>query len=407
MASEDLYKNRGSGGTVRSNVRVLLPLTATGMVFGGAMVLIAADKAIGVALAIVLLVVCSVTAFLIERTLRRAVDIRGANAVPESAVPQCHHTPGLEEFCTEILSVWHRQVETSRGQTESAVTDLAHRFAVIVQRLQDSSAASQRVAGDAASESGANLLTINSNSATRLGALVDTLKSALLEKRSMVQEIQKLNALTIEMKDMAADVANIAAKTNLLALNAAIEAARAGEHGRGFSVVADEVRSLSSLSGEAGNKMAQKIATITTVIDKVVQAVERSAAEDEKMQATSEDTVKNVLGDYDHLTQRLTESATVLQHDNEAIAREIEDMVVSLQFQDRISQMLEHVCRQMQEVVTTLAENQALRAAAQPISDLDVHAWLSRMNKDYTVDEERVNIGAGGGEDRKSTVTFL
>jgi len=62
-----------------------------------------------------------------------------------------------------------------------------------------------------------------------------------------------------EIKSYLEDIGRINAQTNLLALNAAIEAARAGDAGRGFSVVADEVRSLSIRTDEFNDRIAKKI----------------------------------------------------------------------------------------------------------------------------------------------------
>lgn len=62
-----------------------------------------------------------------------------------------------------------------------------------------------------------------------------------------------------EIKTYLEDISRINAQTNLLALNAAIEAARAGDAGRGFSVVADEVRSLSIRTDEFNDRIAKKI----------------------------------------------------------------------------------------------------------------------------------------------------
>jgi methyl-accepting chemotaxis protein len=83
-----------------------------------------------------------------------------------------------------------------------------------------------------------------------------------------------LRDVTAVVDDFVTIISEIAAQTNLLALNATIEAARAGPAGRGFTVVAQEVRSLAEQSETAAAQVTEQVHRIRTRLASASDAVE-------------------------------------------------------------------------------------------------------------------------------------
>lgn len=82
---------------------------------------------------------------------------------------------------------------------------------------------------------------------------------------------------TTEITSSINQVKDLSGQTNLLALNAAIEAARADGNGRGFSAVAEEVRSLAQRSALAANSINELTGNLEDQSQKVNVALEEWA----------------------------------------------------------------------------------------------------------------------------------
>ncbi|RAK07881.1 methyl-accepting chemotaxis protein [Halanaerobium saccharolyticum] len=96
------------------------------------------------------------------------------------------------------------------------------------------------------------------------------------ETKEVAELIQNLGTMSEEIGNIVVLINDISNQTNLLALNAAIEAARAGEAGRGFSVVADEIRSLAEESAGATEKISKLIEKIQFGVDKAVNSMDQN-----------------------------------------------------------------------------------------------------------------------------------
>ena len=158
--------------------------------------------------------------------------------------------------------------------------------------MRESSDNIQRLAEDGEKNSGqiqeraGEMERISTESRHKTDQMYAVMKQKTDAAVEQAKSVQKINALTDNIKQ-------ISSQTNLLALNANIEAARAGEAGRGFAVVASEI----------GDLATQTLDTVST-IDEIVGEVNSSVSNmTECLTTIMEFLEQTVLGDYEHFAQ--------------------------------------------------------------------------------------------------------
>lgn len=288
------------------------------------------------------------------------------------------------------LGIWARQIDNAREQTEEAIVSLGGLFEGIVSRLDQSIAASQR---EYDSQAGAARQD-GEQAQVRLSQVLTDLRAAQNGRDLLNQEISAIVAFIEDLSKMAEEVRVIAFQTNMLSLNAAIEAAHAGASGAGFAVVAQGVRQLSMASRDTGQNINARITSINDALRRIAKHNEAVSGSDREIIMRSEENIRAVLNRQGERVGQFIAAAADARRKNQEIKASIEDALVQLQFQDRVSQILTQLSGAMQ----------AADALSSDIADIS----LEQMQSEYTTDEQRrIHAGKDAQSVAPQAVTFF
>jgi len=333
-------------------------------------------------------------------TKRHAAALQAAIAEKEQSYQETYSADvesflnGMSGLENEVTSLWVKQIETGRTQSEQAMIELTGRFSGIVDKLDEAVKASSLSADTVDSAEG--LVTVFAKGKAGLQEAIGYLRTAMRDKDAILTgNIGPLAQYIDQLKGMAASVSKIADQTNLLALNAAIEAARAGESGRGFAVVADEVRKLANLSGETGRSITKNVEVISSAISTVVKIAEEAGEQDDAAVNGAEAAINVVLEDFRGVTDGLLEAASTLRQSSVGIKSEVGESLVQLQFQDRVSQILCHVRDNINAFPGYLQQGEQKYRECGRLTAIDWSGLLHELERSYATTEERSNHGGG------------
>jgi methyl-accepting chemotaxis protein len=212
------------------------------------------------------------------------------------------------------------QVEMQTEQAASASQQISATVNEMVRQTSDVGTSTQTACSSA--RSGAKVI----------GASVDSMRNLAQLIQSTHAQVTLLTQSSTKVTGIIDVINSLAEQTNLLALNAAIEAARAGEAGRGFSVVADEVRSLAQKTVAATTDIASIVDDLkqqTKRMDELMLSGLSLATAGEKQAGEAAQAIDDITQSMEHLTAEMHQVVVAIEEistTTEDIAHKIEDI---------------------------------------------------------------------------------
>jgi methyl-accepting chemotaxis protein len=344
------------------------------------------------------------------------LGLNHAQNCSESQVGNCQRV--ATEVSGELTQIQHFN-DVMRGQlkgvieyTEKAAFDIVSRLHTIDsvvtqldQFVNTTSSESAQLAHDSEAR-----ITQNQEVIAQMDSYIrERLQEAEHDQARVHQVVQEARSL----ETLVQLVKNVAGQTNLLALNAAIEAARAGEAGRGFAVVADEVRKLSTETENAVSQISRGISSVANNIHTQFEhKLSNTTLQKERTLLELFSSQLNELGqNYEKLMRHEASVLGEVQNSSHQLTGMFMEAQASVQFQDVSRQQIEIVA----QALSLLDEHaKALAARLQAHEDntftyTPIAKHLETIYSTYVMEEQRTNHqnapGAAAADSRRDADT--
>lgn len=295
----------------------------------------------------------------------------------------------------QVLPVWKRNVEAARSHSDASMGVLLERFASVSAQLDVALSNSSGASLDLGTTD--ELLQRHQPEVQRL---LGTTLAAVASRDEVLAIARGLNSELEELMRLAREVQTIGRATHLLALNASVEATRAGVNGSGFAVVAQEVRALAGQSRQAGTRISQRVSKLKEQVDQALAQARRHDTDPDELALQADENARAVVRSLVGSVAEVSRSSRTLREAGRQIQNDIDDILVSLQSQDRLSQMLTSVTDDMGRLEAVLSGEQDPAA-------LSAVQWLERLDASYTMEEMRSSHHDTVSIERNAAVEFF
>lgn len=338
----------------------------------------------------------------------------GAKQLEQALRTRDEHLSAQEHLLRSILDiipVMQKQLGSVISQTEKSAIEIGDKIKYIYEKAQEHLKESNEISAQFSGQA------TNSETKERssLSSVISEAIQLLKDMTEMLEENSRLNvdfSNSIEMilqntaaiNKITEDIQYISDQTNLVALNASIEAARAGEHGRGFSVVAEEVRKLSDRTNKASYDITQIVGKVNNSVENISQSLSENLEKTRNKKESVDLAVRSLFDSAKKSTEvfsKLVKSSVVSSED---VANQIDQIILSLQFQDITRQEIEGALQPLRQI-RTLADEMVSK-----LSYVKSGEKADSFNVNQMITQAKTNMAQSaskGGSTSKNNVTSI